>query len=136
MSNLQSLLTLVQDLVEEMDAGRFRAGFHRPLHRGSAYGSVEVLRDPDDAGQLLLMVRFAIMELPDQRVEQFLATLLELNHRFQGRAGFSLGDTGMVHLTAGRPVSDLDESEILDLVLWTSAQADHYDDMLMEAFPR
>lgn len=135
MSNLHALMALVQDLVAEMDAGRFRAGFHRPLQRGSAHGSVDVLQDPEDGTQLLLVVRFAVIEVPGSNVEQFLATLLELNHRFQGRAAFSLSETGTVFLTAGRPVSDLDESEILDLIFWTSAQADHYDDILAETFP-
>jgi len=135
MSSLQSLLGLVHDLVDEMESGEFRQGFHRPLRRGSASGAVSVLPDPEHPDHLLLVVRLSIMRAPVQRLEQFLATLLELNHRFQGRAAFSLDEAGIVHLTAGRPVADLDESEILDLVLWTSQQADHYDDVLMETFP-
>ena len=75
------------------------------------------------------------MHAPSENLQSFLATILELNHRFHGRAAFSLDDLGMVHLTAGRPVTDLDAGEVIDLILWTSEQADHYDDILMEAFP-
>lgn len=134
MSSLQSLLGLVHDLVDQMEADGFRSGFHRPLQRGSAAGAVSVLPDADADDHLLLVVRLSIMTVPTRRLDQFLATLLELNHRFQGRAAFSLDESGTVHLTAGRPVEDLDESEILDLVLWTTEQADHYDDILMDAF--
>ncbi len=131
---IQSLMPLVTELVAQLRAGTLREGFHRPLHRGSAHGSVTVLADPDDE-QLLIVVRFAIMQAPRERLQQFLATLLELNHRFHGRAAFSLDDLRTVHLTAGRPMADLDEGEVVDLILWTSQQADHYDDILMEAFP-
>lgn len=135
MSSIQSLMSLVTDLVTQLQEGTLGEGFHRPLQRGSAHGSVTVLRDADEDEHLLLVVRLSIMHAPRQRLEQFLATLLELNHRFHGRAAFSLDDLGMVHLTAGRPVTDLDEGEIIDLILWTSEQADHYDDILIEAFP-
>ena len=75
------------------------------------------------------------MQAPRDNLQTFLATLLELNHRLHGRACFSLDDLGVVHLTSGRPVTDLDAGEVIDLVLWTSEQADHYDDILKESFP-
>ena len=55
--------------------------------------------------------------------------LLGLNHDFLGRAAFSVAKGGIVFLTAGRPVEDLDPGEIIDLILWTSEQADHFDDV-------
>lgn len=134
--SIHSLMELVTDLVRELQAGTLSEGFHRPLRRGSAEGSVTVKQDPDDETGLLLVVRLFIMPAPRRRLEQFLATVLELNHRFHGRAAFSLDDLGMVHLTAGRPLTDLDEGEVIDLILWTSEQADHYDDILMESFPK
>lgn len=133
MSSIQSLLTLARDLVEALETGDLREGFHRPIQRGSAQGSVHVIREGSEDASLLV-VRLCIMPAPTKDLQRFLATLLELNHRFHGRAAFSLDDLGMVHLTAGRPVADLDEGEVLDLLLWTSEQADHYDDILMEAF--
>lgn len=134
MSSIHSLLALAGDVVAALEAGTLRHGFHHAIQRGSAHGSVSVVRDPSEDVDLLV-VRLAVMPAPGRNLERFLATLLELNHRFQGRAAFSLDELGLVHLTAGRPVSDLDETEVLDLLLWTSEQADHYDDILMEAFP-
>ncbi|UCC26963.1 MAG: hypothetical protein JSU98_07615 [Gemmatimonadales bacterium] len=133
--SIQSLMALVTDLVGRLQDGSLSEGYHRPLQRGSAQGAVAVLAD-QEGEQLLLVVRLSIMQAPRERLQQFLATLLELNHRFHGRAAFSLDDLGMVHLTAGRPITDLDEGEVIDLILWTSEQADHYDDILMEAFPK
>lgn len=136
MASIQSLMVLAQDLLQALDAGTLREGFHRTIQRGSARGEVTVVQDPDPGGeQTLLVVRLSIMSAPRSNLQQFLATLLELNHRFLGRASFSLDAGGVVYLTAGRPVSDLDEGEVLDLLLWTSQQADHYDDILIEAFP-
>mgnify|MGYP006179973041 CR=1 FL=1 len=60
--------------------------------------------------------------------------LLELNHAFRGRASFSLTAEGVVALVAARPVRDLDPSEVVDLILWTSHQADHFDDVLLTEF--
>lgn len=133
-SSIISIMTLARDLLAALDAGTLREGFHREIRRGSAEGTVAVLRDQED--QLILVVRLSIMEAPRRDVQQFLVTLLQLNHSFFGRAAFSVDDDGTVFLTAGRPVSDLNESEVLDLLLWTSEQADHYDDVLMEAFPK
>lgn len=133
--SIQSLMALVTDLVTRLEEGSLEVGFHRSLHRGSAHGSVAVVQDPDD-GQLMIVVRLSIMSAPAQSLKRFLATLLELNHRFHGRAAFSLDDLGLVHLSAGRPLADLDEGEVVDLILWTSQQADHYDDVLKQAFPQ
>lgn len=132
--SVDSLMDVVQELVSGLDDGRLGVGYHRPVERGSAHGSVAVVADPEDPGEALLVVRLGIMSAPRRSLKRFLATLLELNHRFRGRAAFSLDDLGMVYLTAGRPIRDLDEGEIVDLLLWTSQQADHYDDLLIEAF--
>lgn len=131
----QSLMALVTELVSRLDAGTLEEGFHRTLQYGSAQGSVAVVLDPDDSAQLMIVVRIAIMPAPIRQIRRFLATLLELNHRFHGRAAFSLDDLGVVYLTAGRPVADLDEGEVVDLLLWTSEQADYWDDVLLESFP-
>ena len=135
MSSIQSLMALAQDLVKALEEGTLREGFHRPIQRGSAHGSGHVIRESAQEPHLLV-VRLSIMPAPRSDLQRFLATLLELNHRFHGRAAFSLDDLGMVYLTSGRPVADLDEGEVLDLLLWTSEQADHYDDILMEAFAK
>ena len=131
----QSLMDLVTELVTRLDEGSLHAGFRRPLQRGSAQGSVTVETDPTDTSQLMIVVRIEICPAPRSNLQLFLATLLELSHDMHGRAAFSLDDRGVVYLTAGRHIANLDEDEVIDLILWTSEQADYWDDVLMEAFP-
>ena len=57
-----------------------------------------------------------------------------LNHASLGRAAFSVDADGMVFLTSGRPVADLDPGELIDLILWTSEYADDLDDQLLAEF--
>ncbi len=64
------------------------------------------------------MVRLSIMGIPEDR-EACFRRLLELRVR---------------RPASGRPVEDLDPGEIIDLILWTSEKADHYDDILLEEF--
>ncbi len=130
-----SLIGLVTDLVTRLELGTLDVGFQRPLQRGSARGTVTVSADPEDRTNLLLIVRLEIMSAPKERVGEFCRALLELNHGFQGRAAFSLAEDGGVCLSAGRPLADLDPGEVVDLILWTSQQADHYDDLLLKTFP-
>ena len=129
-----SLMALVTDLVTHLDEGTLSAGFSEPLVRGSAKGDVSVIRDAQDPQMLIVVVRLEIMAVPSTDEERFFQTLLTLNHRFHGRASFCIGDHRMVYLTAGRPVDDLDPGELIDLILWTSQQADHYDDLLQNEF--
>lgn len=129
-----SLMDLVTELITRLESGNLPKGFSHPLQRGSARGRVSITADPRDAENLLMVVRLEIMPVPvGQRLELF-RTLLELNHRLEGRAAFSLGPDGMVHLTAGRPLEDLDPGEVVDVILWTADQADHYDDVLLQRF--
>ena len=132
---MKSLMALVTELVARLEDGSLNAGFHRTLQRGSAHGSVTVEVDPSDPSQLMIIVRMEICPAPRQNLQVFLATLLELNHGFRGRAAFSLDDLGVVFLNAGRHIVNLDEDEVVDLILWTSEQADHWDDILMDSFP-
>lgn len=132
---MQSLMALVTELVTRLDEGSLEAGFHRRVERGSARGSVAVEEDPEDPTQLTIVVRMAIRSIPATDLEAFLATLLELNHGFHGRAAFAVDDTGEVQLTAGRHIASLDEDEVVDLILWTSEQADYWDDILQQSFP-
>ena len=130
-----SLMQLVGRLADHLDRGTLRAGFMEPIKRGSASGFVLVIPTEDRSGDLILMVRLEIMKLAAEADREALyRRLLELNHGFLGRAAFSVDPDGTVHLTAGRPVEDLDPSEIVDVILWTSEQADHHDDALVEEF--
>ena len=74
------------------------------------------------------------MRVPEKAGAAFYQRLLELNHSSLGRAAFSIGDDGVVFLTSGRPVADLDPGELIDLILWTSEYADELDDQLLAEF--
>lgn len=127
-------MELVDRLTDHLEDGTLSAGFMEPVIRGSATGFVLVIPADERSGDLVLMVRLEIMAVPAEPDARFFRRLLEINHGFLGRAAFSAGPDGKVHLTAGRPLEDLDPSEVVDLILWTSEQADLYDDMLLREF--
>jgi hypothetical protein len=134
MAEIHSLLGLVERILERIEDGTLREDFQEPIQRGSASGYVGVVREDEEHDSLLLVVRLGIMKVPTGAEEGFFGRLLGLNHEFQGRAAFSVREDGTVCLTAGRPVEDLDPGEIIDLILWTSEQADDYDDILLTEF--
>lgn len=131
----KSLKRVVTDLVTRLEAGTLTEGLRQRLERGSARGLVGIIADPLEPVHLIMVVRFEIMRVPEGSRDDLLRELLSLNHRLHGRASFSLAEDDVVHLSAGRPLDDLDPGEIVDLILWTSQLADHYDDVLMDAFP-
>jgi len=133
MPQIHSLLGLVERIVDHIEDGTLRAGFEEPIQRGSASGFACILPSERDPDSVLLVVRLSIMKLPD-KPEACFQRLMELNHQFEGRAAFSVGDDGIVYLTSGRPVEDLDPGEVIDLILWASEKADHYDDILLDEF--
>jgi len=136
MSNTQpSLSVVVAELVEMLASGALEPGYSAPIRRGSAQGTVAVV--PSPAHRIpLLVITLEIMRAPADASSAFLTRLLELNGTLMGRAAFSLNDAGLVYLQAGRPIEDLDEGELIDLIIWTADQADHLDDLLLEEFGR
>lgn len=134
MAQIQSLLGLVERILDHIEDGALQAGFEEPIQRGSASGFACVLPSAQDPGSLLLVVQLSIMRAPASDKEKLFEHLLRLNHSFNGRAAFSVSEEGIVYLTSGRPVEDLDPGEIIDLILWTSEQADDYDDILLTEF--
>ena len=134
MAEITSLMGLVERILDHLEDGTLAAGFEEPLQRGSASGFTAVVRESDDQEGLILVVRLAIMKVPEDARAAFYDRILALNHQLLGRASFSVDDEGVVYLTAGRPVEDLDPGEIIDLILWTSEQADHFDDVLLTEF--
>jgi hypothetical protein len=134
MAQIQSLLGLVERILHSIEDGALKAGFEEPIQRGSASGFVCVLPGQQDPESLILMVRLSIMRAPETNRESLFERLLGLNHKFNGRAAFSVCEDGVVYLTSGRPVEDLDPGEIIDLILWTSEKADDYDDILLTEF--
>ena len=124
---------LVGRILDGLEDGTLVAGFEEPIERGSATGSVRVVDDPEHS-ESLVVVRLALMRVPETAGAAFYERLLELNHASLGRAAFSLDGDGLVCLTAGRPVQDLDPGELIDLILWTSEYADDIDDELLAEF--
>ena len=133
MPQIKSLMALVGRILDGLDDGTLVAGFEEPIERGSATGSVRVVNDPEHS-ENLVVVRLALMRVPETAGAAFYERLLELNHASLGRAAFSVGGDGMVCLTAGRPVEGLDPGELIDLILWTSEFADDIDDELLAEF--
>ena len=127
-------MALVEGILDHLEDGTLVAGFEEPIQRGSASGFIGVVKHSDGPEGLVLVVRLSIMRVPDGAAGQLADRLLGINHDFLGRAAFSVTDDGIVFLTAGRPVEDLDPGEIIDLILWTSEQADHFDDVLLSEF--
>ena len=134
MTEVTSLMALVERLIEHIEDGTLAAGFEEKIQRGSASGFACVVRDKDDPDGLVLVVRLALMRVPPDDPEPLFRRILALNHELKGRAAFSVHSDGNVYLTSGRPIEDLDPGEIIDLLLWTSEQADHFDDVLLDEF--
>ncbi len=133
MPAIRSLMDLVDRILDGLEDETLVAGFEEPIERGSATGSVRVVKEPEHA-ESLVVVRLSIMRVPETADAAFYERLLELNHASLGRAAFSIDGDGLVYLTAGRPVEDLDEGELIDLILWTSEYADDLDDELIAEF--
>lgn len=138
MKGITSFAALAARLLDDLESGALGPGYMEPIRRGSASGFVMAIpgEGSSDSSDLILVTRLEIMPVPGDPVRRraLEARLLELNHGLLGRAAFSFGPEGAVYLTAGRPVEDLDPGEILDLILWTSEQADRYDDELIRSF--
>ena len=134
MTEITGLGPLVSRILGHLEDGSYREGFCEPFERGSAAGNACIVADPEDPGEFAFQVQMSVMRAPPGREADLFRRLLELNHGFRGRAAFSLDRHGVVSLMAARPVRDLDPSEVVDLILWTSQQADRFDDVLLKEF--
>lgn len=134
MQSLSSLGAAVSSILDAFENGYLVAGFRTPIRSGSAAGVVAVIDSPDDPGIDTLTVRLPIMRVPAHGQAEFYLRLLDLNTTLYGRASFSVSSEGVVILTAGRNVRDLEPDELVDLIIWTAEQADHLDDLLLEEF--
>ena len=130
-----SLSSVVAELIAMLADDSLAPGYRQTIRRGSAHGTVAVILSPIHRVRLLL-ITLEIMRAPDGPRPDFLARLLELNGTLLGRAAFSLDDDGIVRLQAGRPLEDIDDGELVDLIVWTADQADRLDDQLLDEFGR
>jgi len=134
LAEIRDLGDLVADVVDRLVTGRLQVGFMAPIRRGSAAGTLAVVPDPDEHGTNMLLVQLRIVRDAGGRHPGFYRRLLELNQAMNGKAAFSVDDEGVVLLMAGRPLTDLDPGEAIDLILWTADRADHFDDLLLGEF--
>lgn len=134
MTSVDPVGGLVARILHGIQDGTLDVGFHEPFRRGSASGYVTVVEDAEEQDDLLLRVSLSIMKVAERREVELYRRLLELNQGLQGRASFSVDSDNVIWLTAGRPLEDLDASEVLDLVLWTAERADDLDDILIGEF--
>jgi hypothetical protein len=133
-TEIAGLSQLLARILERLEDGSYREGFSESFQRGSAEGRAAVRVNPDDPGEFEFQVQMAVMRAPDGGEAGLLRRLLELNQGLRGRAAFSLDPQGVVSLMAARPVRDLDPSEVVEMILWTSQQADRLDDVLLNEF--
>jgi hypothetical protein len=134
MTEIANLGQLITRVLMHLTDDSYRDGFCEPFQRGSAEGKACIVESPETPGEYEFQVQMGIMWTPDDDREVFYRRLLEVNHGFRGRAAFCVDAQGMVSLVAARPVLDLDSSEVVDLILWTSQQADRFDDVLLKEF--
>jgi hypothetical protein len=134
MTEITNLGRLVTRVLVHLEDGSYRDGFCEPFVRGSADGRACIVEDPEAKGEFEFQVEMSVMRTPPGRERDLYRRLLELNHSLRGRAAFCVDSAGAVSLVAARPVRDLDPSEVVDLILWTSQQADRLDDVLLKEF--
>ena len=136
MTEITGLGDLISRVLGHIENGTYRLGCRESFKRGSANGTVTIGPQKDDPAEFELRVQMSVMRVPKTRETDLFRRLLQLNDQFHGRAAFSLAQDGNVHLNSARPIQDLDPSEVVDLVLWTSALADRFDDVLLTEFGR
>jgi hypothetical protein len=102
------------------------------VRRGSAAVGVNVL---DDHGVLLILA--PVMEVPEERREEFYRRLLELSFITTSDAAFAIdGQKNEVYARTLRRLSGLDYEEFEDLLDTVGRVADQWDDTLRKEFSR
>lgn len=134
-NQIQSLSAVISELITMLARGTLEPGYERSIQRGSAHGTVAITLSPVHRARLLV-ISLDIMRSPDPDRSDFFRRLLELNASMDGRAAFSIEGDGIVRLRAGRPLEDLDDGELVELIIWTADQADRLDDVLLDEFGR
>lgn len=137
-ANLRSCIQMIEETIQalghEPDESRLETQDVMPAWRvkkGSAYVYV-ALQARDGANHLQVTAPVMHLDAQIDRPRLF-QRLLELNATAVRGAAFALKD-GDVVLTAERPTTDLDLSEVHDLLKRVEDYADHYDDRLVEEF--
>ncbi len=104
------------------------------VHRGTVTGYIAILGADQDDADPFLHVKFRVAQVPQRGREAMLAALLRINHELGNYAAFSVDDSNVAWLGAGRFVADVEDAELLELVTQTARLADRYDDQLIATF--
>lgn len=104
------------------------------VHRGTVTGYIAILGADQDDADPFLHVKFRVVQIPQRGREALLAALLRINHELGNYAAFSVDDSNVVWLGAGRFVADVEDAELIELVTQTARLADRYDDQLIATF--
>jgi hypothetical protein len=104
------------------------------VHRGTVTGYVAILGANQADADPFLHVKFRVVQVPQRGREALLAALLRLNHELGNYAAFSVDDSNVAWLGAGRFAADVEDPELIELITQTARLADRYDDELIETF--
>ena len=104
------------------------------VHRGTVTGYIAILGADQDDADPFLHVKFRVVQIPQRGREALLAALLRINHDLGNYAAFSVDDSNVAWLGAGRFVADVEDGELIELVTQTARLADRYDDQLIATF--
>lgn len=106
------------------------------VHRGTVTGYIAILGADQEEADPFLHVKFRVAQVPQRGREALLSALLRINHELGNFAAFSVDESGVAWLGAGRFVADVEGPELLELITQTARLADRYDDELIETFGR
>lgn len=127
---IPALLVQLGEATEDLDLGEDAW----VVHRGTVTGYIAILGADQADADPFLHVKFRVVQVPQRGREALLGALLRLNHDLGNYAAFSVDESGIAWLGAGRFVAEVQDAELLELVTQTARLADRYDDELIETF--
>lgn len=139
MTDIKECRALVCQFIDDLGLDSFEQRSDKNswwLERGSAFVSILIFENQEDSDASMIFATANIMKVPLHKALPFYRKLLEINSSLCGRCAFSVTDENLVHVTTGRPIRDLDESELEYLVHTVAWAADKYDDLLLDEFGR
>lgn len=140
-SNLKSCIKMVEAVLTELGHEPVSSRIAPPskgavagwsVRAGSANVVIVLVRDDIETS---VRVSSTVVTLPEseENAEALIRRALELNAQTIRRAAFGLSGDSLV-LRAERATTDLDKSEVLDLIKRVEKYADHYDDEFIDSF--
>src|SRR5262245_52125719 len=139
-ANLRSCVTMVEGVLQSLghEPAASRVGDHDgwpvwKVRKGTANVYVQI--EARGEATFLRIVAPVMHAGPAVDKPKLYQRLLELNHREIYGSAFALdAENDLVVLVAERTTTDLDRSEVLDLVKRVEDYADKYDDILVDEF--